>query len=299
MKRSIIKFLTIVLALVLIASLFTACAPKDSEAAPSPTDAVEPSVVPSASAQPAPENETAFKLPIVDEPIEYSCWFMESPTMAGLTTLNENKFYQEIEKRTNLHIEFSHPANFGEGFGQFAMSIASGDWPNTYIGLYHTYGQGFDYYVDSNIILDLNPLIDEYAPNYKKAANINIDTYKSLVTDSGYLPGFWQLTPTVQPSFAGPMVRADWLKELGAEVPKTYDELHDLLVKFKEAKSGLDAVMSIATTGLSDWLMNGLGTQYNSGTNTYTFINKDGKVEYTATSDAMKEYITLMNKWYG
>lgn len=300
--KSTIKIIALILILAMSLSLLYACK-KDETADPGQKEPSAAPTSPAASApakeggKPAEEEPEGFKLPIVDEPVEYTCWFIESPTIAGITTLSENKTYQEVERLTNIRMVYSHPANFGEGFAQFAMSIMSGDWYDTYISIFQTFTQGFDYYIDEGIFVDLNPYLDKYAPNYLRAANINDETLASLITDSGYMPGFWQLTPTVQPSFYGPMVRADWLDELGASMPQTYSELHDLLVRLKDAKPGVDAVMSIAVNGMSDWLMNGMGTQYYRE-KTYCFINKDGKVEFTASSDAMREYVTLMNQWY-
>ena len=48
-----------------------------------------------------------FKLPIVDEPVELS-YFVSASTNAAIVTTdyNDNEFYQEMERRTGVHLNF-------------------------------------------------------------------------------------------------------------------------------------------------------------------------------------------------
>ena len=93
----------------------------------------------------------------------------------------------------------------------------------------------------------------------------------------------------------GPMIREDWLNELGLEVPTTIDEWHTVLTAFKEEKGATAPLTWEYTMGA---LTNEDPFAYAFGACRNFFIGDDGKVHFGATEPGYKDYLTTFNQWY-
>ena len=99
--------------------------------------------------------------------------------------------------------------------------------------------------IGDGYILKLNDLIDQHAPNLKKFLQENPDIDKMVKTDNGSYYAF----PFIRGDeylrvFQGPIIRKDWLDELGLPVPETIDDWTAMLRAFKE-KKGAAAPFSV------------------------------------------------------
>ncbi len=155
---------------------------------------------------------------------------------------------------------------------------------------------GPDYFIENDIFIDLKPYMDEITPNYKYVCYLDEATLPTTITDKGYVAGFWQIAKTLQWPWLGPLGRTDWLKEMNLAIPETFDELHDVLVAFRDVKKA-EFPLSLTASGLDGWLMAGFDTMYVPSMG-ITFIQIDGKVHFGATEPGFKDYILLMNQWY-
>ena len=85
-------------------------------------------------------------------------------------------------------------------------------------------------------LIPLDELIDEYAPNVKKFFEDCPEAREQATAEDGhiyYIPGSLSgIDRDALPS-KGWFIRQDWLDKLGLEVPKTVDELYDVLTAFK------------------------------------------------------------------
>lgn len=90
------------------------------------------------------------------------------------------------------------------------------------------------------IIIELNDVIDQYMPNYKKLLEENPQVAKTLMDDEGRYLYFTPINPLVTDlekasvTWWGLMMRKDWLENVGMEAPTTIDEWYDVLTAFKE-----------------------------------------------------------------
>jgi putative aldouronate transport system substrate-binding protein len=115
--------------------------------------------------------------------------------------------------------------------------ITSQDYTDMVLGAVYT--GGGDKAIEDGVYLRLNELMDKYAPDYMKILNSDPKILRDATTDTGNRFRFCQLTDVLQQQFAGLQIREDWLEDLGiTELPNTYDEYHDLLVKFRDQKNG-------------------------------------------------------------
>ena len=112
-------------------------------------------------------------------------WFMEAPSATQLQSRNEMAAFQEIEKRTGVHIEWQQPA-VGAFDEQFTLILASGEFPDLLWGDWAVIPGGPQKYIDDRIIIALN----DYSagmPNYQRHLSRNPEIKKTVSTQSGKL----------------------------------------------------------------------------------------------------------------
>jgi putative aldouronate transport system substrate-binding protein len=91
--------------------------------------------------------------------------------------------------------------------------------------------------------------------------------------------------------FQGPIVRKDWLDELGLSVPTTIDEWTTMLTAFKD-KKGATAALSYLKGYIDQGAFSGP-----FGVKQGLYLN-NGKVKYGQMEAGYKDYLTLLRKWY-
>ncbi len=208
------------------------------------------------------------------------------------TDYNDLQFYQELEERTNVHIEWwqNSSADFQTNFN---LMIASNNLPDIIFGADY-YSDGLDAACDDGYFLDLTDLIPQYAPHYDAVRNSS-DLYRvSTMTDSGRVIAMYQLQQSLQGPWDGVEIRKDWLDDLGLDTPVTYDDWTTVLTAFKDEK-GAYAPLYICGNGVLD-----LSSAFMSGFDvTYTWqLTEDGTVGYGPYQEGWKEYIQQMHDWY-
>ncbi|MDR1914137.1 MAG: extracellular solute-binding protein [Clostridiales bacterium] len=237
-----------------------------------------------------------YELPLVSEPFTIHIW---APTSAGIqktmTNLNESYYYQELEKRTGVSVEFTHPA-LGEELNAFNLLINSGQYPDIVElqpGL--TYPGGLDKGIADGVILRLNDLIESSAPNYKYFLETIPITQKEASTNEGNYAAFYSISVDgPQPPWMGMVVRKDWLDSLNMEVPVTFDDWHTMLTAFKEEKGAI-APMMLQNYGYVplDIFHGGYGFA-----NSAEYFQIDNVIHYAPLEEGHREYVQMMNQWF-
>lgn len=288
MKRQrIIKTLVIMLSIVLITTfLFSGCGKNESEGkedtGTDQTDVSTDENKEASDADDAGDNETKI----------FTYWKALSKTHAQfMQSLSENMAYQELEKRTGITMEFIHPP-IGQEEEQYNIMIASDDLPDI---IEHEgdaeYPGGPDKAIEEEAFIRLNELIDEHAPNYKRF--IESEEYaKEAKTDEGNIWAFCMISTRTQP-VSGPVIRKDWLDDLGLDMPETIDDWYEVLKAFKEEK-GATAPLYLLKEGTwgeeGHWIS---AFDVNRG-----FFQIDGDVKFGPIEEGYKDYLATMNEWY-
>lgn len=293
------KLVALLLSLALVLSL-GACggngeSSTSSEASPSSTTEESGAAAESGDESQAETAETGeFQLPIVDEPTTLSYFVADDSNAAIMTTdWNDNEFYQEMERRTGVHLEFEMVSS-ADYQTNFNLMIASGNLADMiYVGASY-YAEGVDAAIDDGYFLDLTDLVDEYMPNYEKIRTSDIQYELLSTTDSGRLGAVYELRQSKQGPWLGLWIRQDWLDDLGLETPVTFDDYHEVLTAFKNEK-GATAPLILNFSG-SD---GEFGTM-SGGLNVLNSwqLDETGKVNFGPYMDAWKEYVTIMHQWY-
>lgn len=182
-----------------------------------------------------------------------------------------------------------------------AILIAAGDLYDIMAGFVRYYPGGGETALEDGFIYDLNDYA-EYCSNYLELINSDPDTHAKAVSDSGAIPCFYHLVDKQVGPGNGSYIRQDWLDELGLDIPVTVQDWEDVLLAFQNAynpkypylldASGFNsgnAIVSAYGVAASNF------AQMNVD---YPWFKMDGQVQYGMTTDGLKEYLTLMNKWY-
>ncbi|WP_405154689.1 extracellular solute-binding protein [Paenibacillus sp. FSL K6-0108] len=227
-----------------------------------------------------------------DGPTPISIW-MSMNTNASITlkSMNEITAIKEWEKKTNTKIEFQHPA-VGAETEQFNVMIASNQLPDAMF-VNGDYAKLFN----DGIIIRLNELIDEYAPNLKKILEENPEVAKQLKADNGDIYAIPHLRLGEYKTFGGTFIRQDWLDELKLEKPETIEEWETVLKAFKE-KKGVAAPLLFGAPPKMTTMGPAAPTYLEAyGITNNTFM-KDGKVVYGPIEPEYKEFLTMFHRWY-
>jgi putative aldouronate transport system substrate-binding protein len=281
------NLLSVAATLTLAGSVLSACTQDQSVK-------TAPEVTKNASTQPA---AVSYPLPS-NKGITY--WgIMGSTNMTNFfATIGETPFGKELEKKTGVNVKFTHPPA-GQDKEQFNLIVASNELPdiietNWFNGGLYPGGPGKA--MNDQVILPLNDLIDKHAPNLKKMLAEDKELAKMLQTDDGKYFVFPMIRNSFSQVFAGPMIRKDWLDELGLAVPATIDEWEIALRAFKE-KKGVEAPLNFtydANNGMN--IYDTFIGAYQTTSNYY--IDDNGKVKYGPADKSFKDAVILIRKWY-
>ncbi|NOU62521.1 extracellular solute-binding protein [Paenibacillus sp. LMG 31461] len=276
------KLISSTLSIIMLSTLAIACSDKTDKQ-------------PAASS--APTEQTAVTYPLKTDKT-LSLWTADANNILQIKpTVKDIPFYQDWQKKTGVAINFINPV-MGQEKEQLNVTLASGDLPDMIEYNWKTsFPGGPEKAIKDGAILKLNDVIDKYAPNLKKYLKEHPEIDKMVKTDDGTYYAF----PFIRSDdslmvFQGPMLRQDYLTELGLGVPTTMDEWYTVLKAFKE-KKGMEAPLTFRSKPRAlDDIYNGafIGAY---GINR-TFYLDNGQVKFGPAQPAYKDFLATMRKWY-
>ncbi len=302
------------LSLLLLLSIFNGCGDAQaSVSAKSGSEEETSSVAPTAEAVPeassrqqeesaimsAAENavgeteRSSLEYPICDETVEMSLFMSFSPMLADMIdSMNDITAYDVAEQRTNVHLDavMSTPETTSE---KFQVMIASGTYTDLIHRAEYNYSGGLDKAIDDEVLIDMNPYLDEYAPDYLNFLDSNETAKKLYTTEAGRMGAMQGLS---QNFGQGAIFRQDWLDDCNLEVPQTVEELEQVLTAFKEEKGAKNSVVFTAGNIFLAGCFNiGAGDQDGTGGAVYNVI--DNQVEMVYFDDAYYSFIETLARW--
>ncbi|WP_083205315.1 extracellular solute-binding protein [Bacillus sp. FJAT-27264] len=211
-------------------------------------------------------------------------------------TFQDVPFFQEWQRRTGVKLDFIQPpAN--QAREAINVLLASGDLPDMLEYEWAGFPGGPEKAISDGYILRLNEVMDKYAPHLKQYLREHPEIDKQIKTDSGsyyvfpFIQGDEQLL-----TYQGPIIRKDWLDELGLQVPVTIEDWHIVLKAFKE-KKGVKAPLSFL--GVPSPLF---GIENGAFVGAFGikkgFYLDQGQVKYGAMEPGYKSFLALFREWY-
>jgi len=317
------KTLAMLLAVLMMLGCLVACAAEPATTTDTPASTDTPATTtPSAPAdEPAEkpaETPAATDEPTTDEPTDIATtdeataslyplcapgeitieWFCGDKTNAVLqlaeADFSQNVFWQYMEELTGIHIEFNILS--GDTYAeQFNLMLVSEDYPDMATNTASKCSSSADQAYEDGVLVDLNEYID-LIPNYRSILDTAVGGYKGHLTDNGHLLGFYQLRDRVQPSFLGYYTRGDWMEDLGLSEPETIEDWYNMLVAFRDNKTGGAPPMMMAANGMP--IFNWISRAWGICATAPFMVQRDGVVACTAIEDGWRGYLEEMAKWY-
>ena len=250
----------------------------------------------------AAEKQSELPLTTKGETLVICCDFNASQASV-YSDLSEHPVIKKMVEETGINLEFMHPPVDDDGTF-FNTTIASGEWPDLFYTdrFQTTYPGGVEGAMDDGILINVNDLVAEYAPNFLQMVEEYDEGTGYIKTgiygDNGAIVKFGSmfLAPYVNARVHyGPVVREDLLKKYGLEAPVTLDEYTNVLRTFKQ--NGVEVPLALCNifsqSGFynSNFLSSGFGVTWND------FQLVDGKVQYSMTMPGYKELLTFLNGW--
>lgn len=145
----------------------------------------------------------------------------------------ETPLGKALEERTGIKVEYIHPEG-GSVTEQFSVMLASNELPDIIQYNMTTYPGGPDRAIEEEVIINLADVFD-YMPALSNILKKDNAFDKKVKTDSSnYYCAPFAREASWMTSYQGLIIRADWLKECGLEIPNTIDDLETVLKAFKD-----------------------------------------------------------------
>lgn len=305
------RFSALFMALAMVFVLLAACDGSASEPTAGNTAAAEPTSAATPGTDTAPDpGETDEGTPggIITYPLEtdvdtITMWMGTPPFIYNNVDTTDygstNIIFQAAEEATGIHVEVMAVTTANEPT-QYGILIAAGEYCDIMAESAKYFG-GADAGVDDGVLLELSPYLETYAPDYYNSV-MQLENYvRYLTTDSGNIVNFMGRSYSTGISA---IIRQDWLEALGLDAPVTYDDYYDVLTAFKVEYDpqqpiamlvgGSPNANSLSSGFGIDFYLNNMGISYEE-----SFYAVDGVVKFGLAEPEFKDYLIMLNKWYG
>ena len=215
---------------------------------------------------------------------------------------------RHLEEKFNVKIDFMGITPSDDYDAIVNLTIADSDnWPDIMYWNWDSYPGGVAAAIDDGLVQPLNTTEnwEELMPTFSQLLKDNAYIRRALTLDDGAITGAAHVEETIaRNAYSGYGIRADWLRNVGKEVPTTVDELYDVLTAFKEqdANGNGDPTDEIPMTEFKEYfLFQQLSGAWGIVWNNMQIDPETGKVNYWATvndGENFKEFAETMHKWY-
>jgi putative aldouronate transport system substrate-binding protein len=218
--------------------------------------------------------------------------------------METNLFTKKMEEMFNVSIDWELAPSDGLQERK-QLALASGDYPEVFLeGKFNK--SDLQRYGKQGVLLPLNDLIEQHAPNVKKAFE-DVPYLKAAITaPDGNIYGLPRVNECYHCTYSYKFwINKAWLDELGLPLPETTEQFHETLKAFKEkdpnGNGKQDEIPMTGANSKSVWngnfdafLMNPF--IYNDSTRYLQVI--DGKVGFVADQPEWKQGLEFMRKMY-
>ena len=207
----------------------------------------------------------------------------------------------EYEKMTGIHMEWQEIPSQGYDENK-GLLFASNDLPDLFIRASIGPANILDYGVNSQQLMVLNDLIEQYAPNLCALMEQYPAIRQAITASDGNI----YTMPAIDISDTGltsykQWINKDWLAALNLEMPTTTEELKQVLIAFRdgdpngngekdEIPLGFREPSTVYEFGGSFGLQHNLRDTYN--------LNEDGTIHNWLCDDNFKEYLVYLHDLY-
>ncbi len=236
-----------------------------------------------------------LKLPLTEEPqtLTYTTKAvnLRSPLdTVGISSWADFEWSKKLEEMTGVHIEWQE-ISFMVYTEQFNLLMAGGEYGDLINACTSMYAGGGSKALEDEVIMDITPYLEEYAPFYSYYMN-NVGNFKyDFALDDGSVVDFKSFYDEYKCN-NGLVIRKDWLDKLGLDIPKTYDQMTEVLRAFK-TEFGSDSTFYMHNGMNVEGLVGGFGVSTGAG-----MFQVDGQIKCSILEDEFQDYLSLLQNWY-
>jgi len=234
--------------------------------------------------------------------LTHAGWSGDSPQPS-----NDLPKYRELERLTNVHIEFE-VIPVGELNAAVDARFASGSKLPDIVN-YNAGVSRLPALVEEKLIVDQTKFWNERYPNTHALISgehpYSDPMYAQLyatMSINGIFYGATQIAP-IRGMQTGLLVNKFWLEKLKLPEPKTIDEFYNMLVAFRDNAARLnedtDAIIPLASEKFClTVIANYFGVEFGGSANGNGLSATDGKLRFERTGDKYRAFVSFLNKLY-
>lgn len=210
---------------------------------------------------------------------------------------------QVYEEKTGVKIDWENvdPSVFNN---TLAASIAADDLPDIILKGSLSNVQLYEWGVEE-ILVDLAPYIEEYAPNFNALMEKYPDIRKAITAPNGAIYGLPQVV--LAPQMRVPQklyLNTEALVKFNMEMPKTLDDLYAYMVAYRDSDWNGNGVadevpLSASATGLYKYFYGSFGVRSRGAHHDVVDVDPTtGELRIFAQSEDYREFLEFLNKCY-
>lgn len=237
-------------------------------------------------------------------------WTIFDPTyMGSFESWADHPFFKDLEKKTNITIEFETPTTdklgIGDSLHEWEARIAADDTTdmvshNWFVP--QTIGPSIDSFEEEGLYYELTKYVDVQMDNFNALRQQYVNIDKLMYTplqNIMYIPkltGVEDLNKTA-PVTEGLIIRKDFLDQLQLPVPVTVNDWYNTLTAFK-TQLGVEYPFWLGDMGLAPGCIGDAFVSCYGGAYEWYIDKESGKLHYGVTEEGTRKYVTMMNQWY-
>ncbi len=204
-------------------------------------------------------------------------------------TWESNAFFTRMQARTGIQFTYNEFTDYDKWQEAKDAMLTSGDLPDVLFKAELTTAEQIAC-ADAGVLIDLKPLLAEYAPNLWALLEAHPDWLQAITLPDGKivaLPSINELSPQ-----NAMWINQDWLTKLGLSMPTDWDSFVAVLQAFKTGDPNENGKTDeIPLSYLGPWDLKFLAHSVGLVANDYNIYLDDGTVRFMPDQD---EYITLL-----
>ncbi len=235
-------------------------------------------------------------LPIVNEKLTAEVFATRSPAIGSFSDM---PYFRIMEERTNIQLDITdlESSVFAE---KKKLLFASGDMPDMFYGGWVLSTTEVVNYGMQGLLLPLENLIEQYAPNISKVLNDRPDIKNQITAPDGHIYALPTLNENNPLTNEALVINKAWLDKVGMSVPTTTDEFYKVLKAFKNNDlngNGINDEMPLIFKYKDH--INGITSLFGSfgvlDTASHFMVN-NGKVVFSPIQPGYKEAVRYFSK---
>ena len=205
-----------------------------------------------------------------------------------------NLFFSRMQEKTGISFQFRQYGNADNWTERKKQILEGEDLPDILFKAALNENEIRQMY-EAGVLIDLKPYLEQYAPDLWKLLSGREDWLKAVTLPDGAIPALPGINTLQNNNML--WINTDWLKTLKLDMPKTAEELTEVLRMFRDKdpnRNGSQDEIPLSFLGM--WELRFLGHAWGMVDNDYYVSVKDGKVTSSLTSEENRQFLTWLHQ---